>query len=111
MAPPIRLDADDRARDWLKAHPSPRPRVVAYEVHRCCGGGHICLVNVRGQKAGDVPATLVSATLDDGTEFLIDRRAAGRLPERFTLTVRGIGPFEHLDLDLSGEQWGALLYD
>jgi hypothetical protein len=111
MAPPIRLEADERARAWLKAHPATRPRVVAYEVHRCCGGGKICLVNVRGQKAGDVPARLVSATLDDGTEFLIDRQAAGKLPERFNLTVRGIGPFQHLDLDLSGEQWGALLYD
>jgi hypothetical protein len=111
MPHPIRLEADARARAWLKAHPASGPRVVAYEVHRCCGGGKICLINVRGQKAKDVPDSLVSAKLDDGTEFLIDPQAAGKLPERFNLTVRGVGPFEHLDLDLSGEQWGALLYD
>jgi hypothetical protein len=111
MAPQIRLEADDRARAWLKAHPASGPRVVAYDVHRCCGGGKICLVKVRGQKAGDVPSSFVSGRLDDGTEVLIDRRAADRLPSRFKLTVRGLGPFEHLDLDLSGEEWGALLYD
>jgi len=27
------------------------------------------------------------------------------------LTVRGIGPLKHLDLDLEAEQWGTLLYD
>jgi hypothetical protein len=49
--------------------------------------------------------------LDDGTKFLIDPRAAARLPSRFGLTVRGLGRLKHLDLDLAGEQWGTLLYD
>ena len=51
-----------------------------------------------------------SGTLTDGRSVLIDRRAAARLPERFTLTVRGLGPLKHLDLELDGEQWGELLY-
>jgi hypothetical protein len=43
--------------------------------------------------------------------FLIDRRAAARLPtSRFGLTVHGLGPVKHLGLDLEGEQWGQLLY-
>jgi hypothetical protein len=49
--------------------------------------------------------------MDDGTKFLIDRRAAARLPSHFGLTVRGLGPLRHLDLALEGEQWGTLLYD
>jgi len=49
--------------------------------------------------------------MDDGTKFLIDRRAAAKLPSRFGLTVRGLGRLKHLDLDLDGEQWGTLLYD
>jgi hypothetical protein len=53
----------------------------------------------------------VPATMDDGTPLLIDRRAAARLPATFGLTVRGLGPLRHLDLDLDGEQWGRLLYD
>ncbi len=46
----------------------------------------------------------------DGTRIAIDRRAAARLPSRFRLTARGFGRFKHLDLELDGEQWGALLY-
>jgi hypothetical protein len=49
--------------------------------------------------------------MDNGTKFLIDRRAAAKLPPRFGLTVRGLGRLKHLDLDLKSEQWGTLLYD
>jgi hypothetical protein len=51
-----------------------------------------------------------AAALPDGTKFLIDPRAAKRLPGRFGLTVRGLGRFKHLDLDLDGDEWGELLY-
>ncbi|HKW58483.1 MAG TPA: hypothetical protein VJR46_01825, partial [Candidatus Dormibacteraeota bacterium] len=78
---------------------------------RCCGGGKICQVSVREQSRHDQAETLASGALDDGTEFLIDRRAAARLPSRFRITVRGLGPLKHLDLDLEAEQWGTLLYD
>jgi hypothetical protein len=33
------------------------------------------------------------------------------LPARFGLTLRGVGRFKHVDLDLEAEQWGSLLYD
>ena len=52
----------------------------------------------------------LAPSLDDGTRFLIDRRAAARLPRRFGLTVRGFGRMKHLDLSLAGDQWGELLY-
>ena len=111
MATNFHLHPDPGAREWLKTHPSTAPRAITYDVHRCCGGGKICQVSVRELAPNDDPARFVSGVLDDGTRFLIDRRAAAKLPSRFGLTVRGIGPLKHLDLDLEGEQWGALLYD
>lgn len=107
----LQVEADADAQAWLDSHPSPEPRVIAYEVKRCCGGGKICTVRVRGRSRGDDVDKCSTAILQDGTLFLVDRRAAVRLPSHFALTVRGLGPFRHLDLDLDGEQWGALLYD
>ena len=104
------LQADARARAWMDSHPSAEPRVIDYDVHRCCGGGKICQVRVRPQSRSDDPARYVSGAMEDGTRFLIDRRAAARLPSRFRLTVRGLGAMKHLDLDLEPEQWGDLLY-
>jgi hypothetical protein len=86
-------------------------RVIVYDVHHCCGGAKICSVTVRNQSRNDDRRDFVTAVLGDGTSLLVDRRAARRLPSRFGLTVRGLGPFKRLDLELSGEQWGALLYD
>ena len=105
------LTADARAQAWLDSHPATEPRVIAYDVRRCCGGGKICNVAVRARSDRDDAAGYVPATLEDGTRFLVDRRAAARLPPRFGLTARGLGPLKHLDLDLDPEQWGALLYD
>jgi len=107
----FQLQADASARAWLEQHPSEAPRVIAYDVHRCCGGGKICQVNVRELSRNDSADEFATGVLEDGTRFLIDRRAAARLPSRFGLTVRGFGPLKHLDLELEGEQWGRLLYD
>jgi hypothetical protein len=106
----FQVTADARAKAWLAAHPSDRPRVIAYEVHRCCGGGKICNIVVRGSSDRDDASAFAPAQLGDGTWLLVDGRAAARLPARFGLTVRGLGPLKHLDLDLDSEQWGELLY-
>lgn len=107
----FQLEADNAAREWLEAHPASGPRVIAYDIHRCCGGGKICQVKVRDLFRKDDAAEYATGEMKDGTKFLIDRRAAARLPSRFGLTVRGLGPLKHLDLALEGEQWGTLLYD
>jgi len=104
------LEADAAARRWLDIHPSTRPRIIAYEAHRCCGGGVICRVSVREMSRKDGPRHYATGVLEGGETFLIDPRAAARLPSRFGLTVRGPGPLKHLDLELDGEQWGELLY-
>lgn len=111
MSPRFRLEADSRAQDWLSRHRSAQPRVIAYETHRCCGGGKICEVKVREMSHQEDAADFDAGTLQDGTVFLIDRRAASRLPSQFRLTARGFGPLERLDLELEAEQWGTLLYD
>jgi hypothetical protein len=106
----FRVQADDAARAWLDARAPLAPLVIAYEVHRCCGGGKICQVKVRTLSEGDAAPDCVAGETDAGGLVLIDRRAAARLPARFGLTVRGLGPLKHLDLELDGEQWGDLLY-
>jgi hypothetical protein len=107
----FQLVADAAASAWLDLHPAVGPRVITYDVHRCCGGGKICQVKVRERARTDDADDFARGHLEDGTTFLIDRRAAARLPRRFGLTVRGFGRLKHLDLDLDGEGWGTLLYD
>jgi len=103
---------DEAAREWLDTHPAARGRrVLAYNVKRCCSGGKICSVQVREQSGHEDLSRHTPVVLEDGTELLVDPRAAARLPSRFGLTVRGFGPLKHLDLVLDGEQWGRLLYD
>lgn len=51
----------------------------------------------------------VRTTGAGGTQFLIDPRAARRLPAGLLLTARGRRR-KHIDLVLTGEEWGELLY-
>jgi hypothetical protein len=105
------VEVDAAARAWLDLHPTPGSRLISYAVKRCCGGGRICMVQVREASRRDDVSRHTPVALEDGAEILVDPRAAARLPARFGLTVRGFGPLKHLDLVLDGEQWGRLLYD
>ena len=87
--PVFHVGTDAGARAWLDSHPESEPRVIAYQVKRCCGGGKICLVRVRGGSKRDDLSRLATAQLDDGTRLLVDQRAAARLPRHFGLTVPG----------------------
>jgi len=97
----IAVAGADHERDVLEAQAAPN--------RESCG--KICHVSVRNLAKKDRRDGYVIGTLDDGTTVLIDRKAAARLPSRFRITVRGLGPMKHLDLDLDCQQWGALLYD
>lgn len=105
------MEADSGAQEWLRHHGAEEPRVIAFDVTRCCSGGKICSVSVRKHSRKDDRRDYATGVLGDGTRLLVDRRAARRLPSRFGLTLRGVGPFKRLDLKLTGEQWGDLLYD
>jgi len=104
------LEIDTKAQAWLAARPRPDALVIEYDVHRCCGGGKICQVSVRAQSIRDDPNDYARGRCVDGTEVLIDRRAAARLPYRFGLTVSGVGRWKHLDLQLDPDGWGDLLW-
>jgi hypothetical protein len=105
------VEVDDAARQWLDSHPAAGAHLISYGVKRCCGGGKICMVQVREASRRDDVSRHTPVVLEGGSELLVDPRAAARLPARFGLTVRGFGPLKHLDLVLDGEQWGTLLYD
>jgi hypothetical protein len=105
------VELDASARAWLDSHPAAGSRLISYAVKRCCGGGKICMVQVREASRRDDISHHTPVVLEDGAQLLVDPRAAVRLPARFGLTVRGLGPLKHLDLVLDGEQWGNLLYD
>jgi hypothetical protein len=104
------ITADVAAQAWMKQHPG-SARVISYEVHRCCGGGKICQVSVRAIGKRDNLESFDRGSLGGDADVFIDPRAAARLPHRFGLTVRGLGPLKHLDLDLEPDAWGTLLYD
>lgn len=101
---------EPEARRWLESRPHTRGLVIDFDVHRCCGGGKICEVKVRPTTDEGPPREFVTGTTADGLSVSIDRRAAARLPQRFGLTVSGVGPWKHLDLRLEPEEWGDLLW-
>lgn len=105
---PTTIALDEQARELVAAHPA-SSWAIDYDVHRCCGGGKICQVKVRELGAAEHRDGYVRTTGADGTKFLIDPRAARRMPPAVLLTVRGMGR-KHLDLVLSGDEWGELLY-
>jgi hypothetical protein len=105
----FQIEVDTGARAWLGSHPAVRQVVIAYEEHRCCGGGKICDVRLRGAKRTE-QQPLLEAGSAEGRPVLVDRRIVQRLPRRLPITVRGIGPLRGLSLDLEGEEWASLLY-
>lgn len=104
------IQLDPRAGGWLECRSGFGSIVIAYSETRCCGGGRICQVRIRDRKRAE-PSALVRIGSVAGRELFADRRIVGRLPYRLPITVRGVGPFQALSLDLEGEEWARLLYD
>jgi hypothetical protein len=110
------LSIDDDAVKWLDDRPQARQLFIAYMSSQACcsGGAHICDVRVRidanGAQRDARGASWVTLGLVNGREVMMDSRLVGRMPERLRLVQRGMGPFRHLDLDLSSEQWADALY-
>jgi hypothetical protein len=109
------LSIDAGARHWLDEHPQTSRLFITYmSSTACCSGARVCDVRVRiaaGASQPKAPGTSWAALgTVDGREVLIDSRLVDRMPALLRFTHRGIGPFRHLDLDLSGEQWAEVLY-
>lgn len=106
----VEVDVDNSAQEWLEAHERPAAVVIDYDVHHCCGGGKICEVRVRPRSAADDPGDYARVATSRGLSLFIDPRAKARLPRQFGLTVKGVGRWKHLDLQLTPEEWGDLLW-
>jgi hypothetical protein len=109
------VKVDDHARRWLDERPEVSRLFIAYMSSRaCCSGARVCDVQIRVDSAapqrGARSVSWISLGSTHGREVLIDSRLVDRMPARLHLVQRGVGPFRHLDLDLSGEQWADLLY-
>jgi hypothetical protein len=111
----LALAVDASAQRWLDDHPGVSQLFITYLSSRaCCSGARVCDVRIRV----DIDATTRSrehaswsaiGRVDDRDVF-IDTRLVGRMPAQLCFIERGFGPFRHLDLDLTGEQWADVLY-
>ena len=113
----VRFDlvVDQQAKGWLDRHPDTSRLFIAFASSRvCCSGVRICDVRIRfdvhasQRSPGGTSWSRLSQV--DGRDVFMDSRLVERMPRQLSLTARGAGPFRHLDLDLTGEQWAELLY-
>jgi hypothetical protein len=106
---------DRAARGWLEEHPEASLLFIAFESTRLRRSGvRLGDVRIRVDTASSrrQPQETAWLALGDmhGRAVLLDARLRECMPRQVPLTARGLGPFRHLELDLSGEQWGELLY-
>lgn len=109
------LSIDDEARRWLDERPDATRLFISYmSSHACCSGARVCDVRVRVDAnishRDTRGASWVALGVVTGREVMIDSRLVDRMPAQLRFVQRGLGPFRHLDLDLSGEQWADVLY-
>ena len=109
------LVVDDGARGWLDEHPEASRLFIAFKSSRaCCTGVRVRDVRIRVDVAQERPrrgsASWCLVGQVEGRELFVDSRLIELMPRQIPLTGRGIGPFRHLDLDFTGEQWAAILY-
>jgi len=106
---------DQQAKGWLGQHPEAARLFIAFKSSRaCCSGVRVCDVRIRVDVASSRrrhrDASWQPLGQVEGRDVFIDSRLIERMPRQLPLTGRGIGPFRHLDLDLTGEQWAEVLY-
>jgi hypothetical protein len=109
------LAIDRAARGWLEQHPNALRLFIAFESTRLRRFGvrlrdiRICCDAEWSRRRAQETAWLPLGDIQ-GRAVLLDARLRECMPRQVPLTTRGLGPFRHLELDLSGEQWGELLY-
>jgi hypothetical protein len=105
---------DRSAQEWLEQHRGTQKLFIGLTTSNCrCAGVLIRDVQVRAsqpsQRASASPRWLQIGEAA-GRPVLLDTRLRTTLPRQIPITTAGIGPFRHLSLDLSGEQWAEVLY-
>ncbi len=109
------LSIDDQARQWLDERPQAKRLFIAYMSSlACCSGARVCDVRVRiGANVSQRDARGASwfaLGQVNGRDVMMDSRLVDRMPAHLRFVQRGVGPFRHLDLDLSSEQRADALY-
>jgi hypothetical protein len=109
------LVVDRQAKGWLDEHPEASRLFIAFTSSRaCCSGLRVCDVRIRvgvhsaHRSRGDLSWSPLGQV--EGRDVFVDSRLIKRMPRQLPITGRGIGPFRHLDLDFTSEQWAELLY-
>src|SRR5256885_11398239 len=95
------IEVDAAAAALLRSRTSNGPKVIRYDVHRCCGGGKICTVEVVDAARRDDGGSFVAGVPADGAKLPIDPPAGARPPSRIFLTRRGLRRLRHLALRLT----------
>ena len=105
---------DPSAQEWLEQHSGTQKLFIGLTTSSCrCVGVQIRDVQVRGSRPSQRAAPSERwLPIGDaaGRPVLLDSRLRATLPRQIPITTAGIGPFRHLSLDLSGEQWAEVLY-
>lgn len=108
------LSIDDHARRWLDHRPHATRLFITYiSSLACCSGASVCDVRVRVDaqtSQREARGSWVALGVLDGREVMMDSRLVDRMPAQLRFVQGGAGPFRHLDLDLSSEQWATALY-
>lgn len=109
------LIVDQQSKEWLEEHPEALRLFITFKSSRaCCSGVRVCDARIRvglaSTRRGSAETSWTPLGQVEGREVFVDSRLIERMPTQLPLTGRGIGPFRHLDLDLSSEQWAELLY-
>jgi hypothetical protein len=105
---------DRSAQEWLEQHSGAQKLFIGLTTSNCrCAGVVVRDVQVRAshppQRAAASRRWLPIGEAA-GRPVLLDSRLRTTLPRQIPITTAGIGPFRHLSLDLSGEQWAEVLY-
>jgi hypothetical protein len=111
----VETSANREARAWLADHPEVSDLFITFMSSRaCCSGARVCNVRVcvsaESSRRSNAATTWTMIGHVEGRAVQVDSRLIERMPRCVPLTVRGVGPFRRLDLDLTGEQWAELLY-
>jgi hypothetical protein len=105
---------DRSAQEWLQQHSTTQKLFIGLTTSSCrCAGVQIRDVQVRASRPSQraaASARWLPIGEAAGHPVLLDARLRTALPRQIPITTAGIGPFRHLSLDLSGEQWAEVLY-
>lgn len=105
------IELNPLAERWLETHQTCSRIAITLSVTRCCGGPPVRDVRLRFDEPGTARrGRFVRIGRVAEREVLMDARLLNIMPRRIPMTVYKLLGRQRLSLELSGEQWGRLLY-